>query len=139
MEGTRTSTRARRGVTAAAVLLLPLTAACTVTLELGHAGVEMLSGLLGFVVWTLANLRYIDYRRFSEPSGLKRFFAFWFGFPGTLVSLFAVSRGRPELIPPDHAPDADALLAEWRKYQAAAALTGREPGQAPTAPEDARP
>ena len=129
----------RRRAVVGAALLLPFSAACTVTLELGHASVEMLSGFLGFVVWIVANFRYIDYRRFAEPSGLKRFFAFWFGFPGTLVSLFAVPRGRPELIPPDDEPDAGALLAEWREYQAATALTGAADDRHSRVPEDERP
>jgi hypothetical protein len=48
---------------------------------------------LGYYVWGLANVSYAGMRAQNHPSSGWRTAAFIFGFPGTLVSYFAVSEG----------------------------------------------
>jgi len=70
-----------------------------------------LQWLIPAIVWSFANVVYVDLRRKGKRRG--RFIAFFAGYPGTLVSLFVVSEGTaPELgSPPD---DEDRLLREIR-------------------------
>jgi hypothetical protein len=63
------------------------------------------------IVWTLANVVYVDLRRKGVRRG--RVIAFFVGWPGTLLSLFAVREGvQPRFdTPPD---DDERLLREVR-------------------------
>lgn len=47
-------------------------------------------------IWVLANVSYAGMRAQNNPDAGWRFAAFFFGFPGTLVSYFAVKEGRCE-------------------------------------------
>ena len=53
----------------------------------------MLEGILGSLVWIVANVAYGLYLRDGER-GFKRLAAFWLGFPLTLCSGFFVPRTR---------------------------------------------
>ena len=46
--------------------------------------------LVGAVVWIMANVMYVQYRR-DDLRGFKRFAAFWLGFPITVISAFGVA------------------------------------------------
>jgi len=72
--------------------------------------------VIGAIVWTLANVVYLDLKR-KGLRGFTRFAAFWVGTPTTWVTFFVVSEGRqPTFHPP---PDDDeALLAEIRADRA---------------------
>lgn len=71
-----------------------------------------LRSLIGAIVWTLANVIYVDLRR-KGIRGFGRAVAFFAGWPGTLISLFAVREGSvPRLDPPPE--DEDRLLREIR-------------------------
>ena len=70
-----------------------------------------LGSLIGAIVWTLANVIYVDLRRKGVRKG--RLIAFFVGYPGTLISLFGVREGTvPQLTPPPD--DEDRLLREIR-------------------------
>lgn len=73
----------------------------------------MFEGIIGSIVWALANVLYIDMRR-KGRSGLARIILFFMGNPLTWVWLFTVREGSaPDLVePPD---DAEAILAEIRR------------------------
>jgi len=64
---------------------------------------------IGAIVWTLANVVYLDLRRKGIRRG--RFIAFFAGYPGTFISLFIVREGAASHLrpPPD---DDDALLRD---------------------------
>jgi len=51
----------------------------------------MLEGIVGSLVWIVANLAYGSYVRDGER-GLKRGLSFYLGFPGTLCSAFVIPR-----------------------------------------------
>ncbi len=53
----------------------------------------MLEGILGALVWLMANLAYGAYVRDGER-GFRRFAAFCLGFPLTLCSAFVIPRRR---------------------------------------------
>jgi len=53
----------------------------------------MLEGILGSLVWVVANFAYGSYLRDGER-GFKRLAAFWLGFPLTLCSGFLIPRSR---------------------------------------------
>lgn len=70
-----------------------------------------LEPLLGAIVWTFANVVYVDLLR--KGRGRGRLIAFLAGFPGTVVSRVVVREGTIPQIeqPPD---DEDRLLREIR-------------------------
>jgi hypothetical protein len=70
-----------------------------------------LEWLIPAIVWSFANVLYVDLRRKGERRG--RIIAFFAGYPGTLLSLFVVPEGTlPRIEPlPD---DEDRLLREIR-------------------------
>ena len=53
----------------------------------------MLEGILGSLVWVVANFAYGSYLRDGER-GFKRLAAFWLGLPLTLCSGFFIPRSR---------------------------------------------
>jgi hypothetical protein len=66
--------------------------------------------MVGAIVWTLANIVYVDMRR-KSVTGFGRFAAFWAGFPGNFVWMFVVEEGdRRYLEPPDD--DEEKLLRD---------------------------
>lgn len=70
-----------------------------------------LEPLLGAIVWTAANVIYVDLRRKAKRKG--RFISFIAGYPGTLVSMFVVREGTdPQIEPPPD--DEERLLREIR-------------------------
>ena len=73
----------------------------------------MFEGIIGSIVWILANALYIDMKR-KGRSGWSRIFLFWMGNPLTWLWLFLIKEGSaPEMVePPD---DAEAILAEIRR------------------------
>jgi hypothetical protein len=88
-----------------------------------------LKGLIGFLVWAVANSVYLDMKR-KGRGGFTRFCAFWAGTPTTWFMLFFVKEGRA-LESPDPPDDADVLLSEIRRDRA---LTGSSPE--PTVPTE---
>ncbi len=94
--------------------------------ETGLSG-YWLESLVGFLVWLVANLVYLDRKR-SGRRGLRRLLAFWLGIPTTWLTLLFVREGSTLLVepPPD---DEEALLAEVRRDRR---LRG---GPAPTEPD----
>ena len=73
---------------------------------------DFLQWAVGAIVWTFANVVFIDMRR-KGIRGFGRFAAFWVGNPTTWISLFVVKEGRVALVEPP--PDDDArLLREIR-------------------------
>lgn len=99
-----------------------------------------LEWLIGAIVWTFANVVYVDLRRKGRRRG--RIISFIAGYPGTLISLFVVREGQvPRIEPPD---DDDRLLREirvdrelrgdglgWEQRRSAAGRTGEEGPEAP--------
>jgi len=70
-----------------------------------------LDSILGAIVWSFANVVYVDLRRKGKRWG--RFISFFAGYPGTLIALFAVREGSvPQIEPPPD--DEDRLLREIR-------------------------
>lgn len=70
-----------------------------------------LESVIGAIVWTFANVLYVDLRRKGKRQG--RVLSFFVGWPGTLISLFAVEEGEvPQIEAPDD--DEDRLLREIR-------------------------
>lgn len=75
-----------------------------------------LQALIGAIVWTFANLLYVDLKRKGVGS-FARVVAFWLGMPATWISLLVVREGRhPRVRPPPD--DEEALLAEIRRDRA---------------------
>jgi hypothetical protein len=70
-----------------------------------------LRSLIGAIVWTFANLIYLDLRRKGVRRG--RILAFFVGWPGTFLSALTVREGQVAQIepPPD---DVDRLLRDIR-------------------------
>jgi hypothetical protein len=59
-----------------------------------------LETVIGAIVWTFANVLYVDLRRKGARKG--RILSFWVGYPGTLISLFVVREGQtPRIEPPE--------------------------------------
>ena len=72
---------------------------------------SFLQWLIPAIVWSFANVLYLDLRRRGRRGG--RFIAFFAGYPGTLISLFLVREGTvAEMQPPPD--DEDRLLREIR-------------------------
>lgn len=73
----------------------------------------LLETVVGFIVWLLANVVYLDMVR-GGRRGFRRLLAFWFGIPTTFLTLVFVRKDVQVRIepPPD---DEDALLAEIRR------------------------
>ena len=78
----------------------------------------MLEGILGSLVWIVANVAYGSYVRDGER-GFKRVLAFYLGFPGTLCSAFAIPR-RKRIAEHRHdeLEDEQTLLMEIRRDRA---------------------
>lgn len=70
-----------------------------------------LETVIGAIVWTFANVLYVDLRRKGAKKG--RVLSFLVGYPGTLVSLFVVREGQVPLIEPPE-DDEERLLREIR-------------------------
>ena len=71
-----------------------------------------LEGLIGAIVWAVANVVYIDLRRKGEH-GFGRFISFFAGLPVTWIWLFTIREGQaPRIEQP--ADDEDRLLREIR-------------------------
>ena len=71
-----------------------------------------LESLIGAIVWTLANVIYVDLRRKGIRRG--RVIAFFVGWPGTFLSLFAVPEGVTPRFDPPTDDDDERLLREIR-------------------------
>ena len=71
-----------------------------------------LQSVVGAIVWTIANVVYVDLRR-KGVRGFGRFTAFWVGNPATWITLFVVKEGQVVLVQPA-ADDDDRLLREIR-------------------------
>ena len=54
--------------------------------------IHFLQAVIGAIIWTLANVVYIDLKR-KGVRGFTRFAAFWVGNPTTWITFFAVSEG----------------------------------------------
>lgn len=76
----------------------------------------MTAEIVAFVVWVVANLAYYDFRR-DGVRGARRFFAFWFGWPTTFVTLLVVSEGDRERLRSDD-EGLDELVREIRRDRA---------------------
>ena len=86
----------------------------------------MLEGILGSLVWFMANLAYGSYVRDGER-GFKRFAAFWLGFPLTLCSAFVITRTRRLRVPGgDELEEERELLLEIRRDRARRLSQGQE-------------
>lgn len=73
----------------------------------------MVEGMVGGIVWFLANALYADMKR-KGRTGFSRLILFWMGLPMSFLLFLLLPEGSvPEMEePPD---DADALLAEIRR------------------------
>jgi len=70
-------------------------------------------GLIGSIIWTLANVLYIDMKRKGRP-GFSRIVLFWMGIPLTWLWLFLIKEGSAREL--EEVPDdADQILAEIRR------------------------
>jgi hypothetical protein len=76
-----------------------------------------LKALIGAIVWSVANVVYIDLRR-KGVHGFTRFAAFWAGTPTTWISLFAVREGKQPTFHAHDDEDDGGLLAEVRRDRA---------------------
>lgn len=92
----------------------------------------MFEGIAGSIIWTLANVLYIDLRR-KGRTGFSRFVLFWMGIPLTWLWLFLVREGSVPLLeePPD---DAEAILAEIRRERRLASGASRPDARRPASP-----
>lgn len=73
----------------------------------------MFEGLIGSIIWTLANVLYIDMKRKGRP-GFSRIVLFWMGIPLTWLWLFLIKEGSAREL--EEVPDdADQILAEIRR------------------------
>ncbi len=100
----------------------------------------MFEGIVGSVVWVLANALYIDMKR-KGRSGFSRIILFWMGTPLTWLWFFLIREGSAPAI--EEAPDdAEALLAEIRRDRRLSAGTppargaGEEEREGPPPPGD---
>ena len=91
--------------------------------------VLFLKALIGAIVWSVANVVYIDLRR-KGVHGFTRFAAFWAGTPTTWISLFAVPEGKQPTFHSGEGDD-DSLLAEVRRDRALRAGDGDEVEERP--------
>lgn len=98
----------------------------------------MIGELAGAVVWLMANIMYVQYRR-DDLRGFKRFAAFWLGFPITIFTAFGVTGPTPERreqLAREARGDVEAqdeLLDEIRRDRASRKLTPGDPDE--TRPE----
>ncbi len=106
-------------------------AGCSLTVSLPGFTYEVFQGLLGALVWILANATYLDYRREGRPRGFRRLLAFWFGLPTTFLVRLFVPEGRPERLAPDelNAEGEEALLLAEIRAAAVSRTAGRAAGQ----------
>ena len=73
----------------------------------------MFEGLIGSLIWALANILYVDLKRKGKP-GFSRIILFWMGTPLTWLWFFLLSEGSAPAL--EEAPDdADEILAEIRR------------------------
>ncbi len=78
----------------------------------------MLEGILGSLVWIVANVAYGSYVRDGEY-GFKRVAALWLGFPLTFCSAFVIRRRkRMTKSGRDEVEDEQELLREIRRDRA---------------------
>ena len=83
----------------------------------------MFEGIVGSIVWVLANALYLDMKR-KGRSGFSRIILFWMGTPLTWLWFFLIREGSAPAI--EEAPDdAEALLAEIRRERRLSAGTRR--------------
>ena len=90
----------------------------------------MFEGIAGSIIWTLANVLYIDLKR-KGRTGFSRIILFWMGIPLTWLWLFLVREGSapPLEEPPD---DAEAILAEIRRERRlGSGASGPDSGRSP--------
>ncbi|MGD2068833.1 MAG: hypothetical protein PVI57_09205 [Gemmatimonadota bacterium] len=72
-----------------------------------------MEAIVGLILWVLANWVYVDMRRRGER-GIKRFFAFWLGWPGTFVGMLSVDeKSQPTIRADDR--DLRSLVQEIRR------------------------
>ena len=79
--------------------------------------VPFLEVIIGAIVWTIANVVYLDLKR-KGVHGFTRFAAFWLGTPTTWITLFAVPEGRRPTFENTPDDDGSALLEEIRRDRA---------------------
>ena len=79
--------------------------------------VPFLEVIIGAIVWTIANVVYLDLKR-KGVHGFTRFAAFWLGTPTTWITLFAVPEGRRPTFESTPDDDGSALLEEIRRDRA---------------------
>lgn len=84
-------THFRRDVTVLLLGLIACTSAAWAQTSMASRSQAQDTGLSG--LWVLANISYAGMRAQNNPSVLWRVLAFIFGFPGTLVTFFAVGKG----------------------------------------------
>lgn len=72
-----------------------------------------MEAVVGFILWVLANWVYVDMRRRGER-GIKRFLAFWLGWPGTFVGMLSVDeKSQPTIRADDR--DLRSLVQDIRR------------------------
>lgn len=81
-----------------------------------------LYSVVSVIGWALANLVYVDLRR-KGIGGFGRRAAFWFGFPGTWVSMIVEDEGSALEIEHDD-DDEERILKEIRQDREARGLIG---------------
>jgi hypothetical protein len=91
--------------------------------------IHLIQALLGAIVWSVANVVYVDMKR-KGLRGFTRFAAFWAGTPTTWITFFAVPEGS---VPTFHPPEADEeqrLLEAIRHDRASRDLPAEAHGEA---------
>ena len=91
----------------------------------------MLEGILGSLVWLMANVAYGSYVRDGER-GFKRFAAFWLGFPLTIFFADVIPRTRRiTKSKRDEFEEERELLMEIRRDRARRLSRGQEEDEGP--------
>jgi hypothetical protein len=73
----------------------------------------VLEGLIGGLIWALANILYVDLKRKGKP-GFGRIILFWMGTPLTWLWLLLIREGSAPVL--EEVPDdANAILADIRR------------------------
>ena len=87
----------------------------------------MLEGIIGSIIWAVANALYVDLRR-KGRGGFSRIVLFWMGIPLTWLWLVLVTEGSAPVL--EEAPDdADEILAEIQRDRRLKASSGDEQGE----------
>lgn len=76
----------------------------------------MFEGVIGSILYALANILYIDQKR-KGRGGFARIILFWMGIPLTWLWLFLVPEGSAPVLD-EPRDDAEALLEEIRRERA---------------------